>query len=157
MPSNSRASPTRALSGQTVGGAMATNFENFDLFGDGAEGETGPVPSVDVADLKSIWAMQNGLQTSVPGKSISIGAESYKRACSAGADVRSLFTRVSQLRVLQMLRMLAPWTHGEVLDDAVFKVAATFPMTRMQTGIVYGGLPFDLQEFLNQVAKQVEG
>ena len=136
---------------------MATNFGNFDLFGDGAEGETGPVPSVDASDLKSVWTMQNGLQASVPGKSISIGAESYKRACSAGADVRSLFTRVSQLRVLQMLGMLAPWTHGEVVDDAVFKVAATFPMTRMQQGIVYDELPFDHQEFLNQVAKQVEG
>ena len=136
---------------------MATNFGNFDLFGDGAEGETGPVPSVDVADLKSVWAMQNGMQARMPGEAISFGAESYKRACGAGADVRSLFARVSQLRVLQMLGMLAPWTHGEVVDDAVFKVAATFPMTRMQPGIVYDELPFDLQEFLNQVAKQVEG
>jgi hypothetical protein len=136
---------------------MATNFGNFDLFGDGAEGETGPVPSVDVADLKSVWTMQHRIQAGVPGKPISISAESYKRACGAGADVRSLFTRVSQLRVLQMLGMLAPWTHGEVVDDAVFKVAATFPMTRMQPGIVYDGPPFDLQEFLNKVAKQVEG
>jgi len=136
---------------------MATNFENFDLFGDGAEGATGPVPSVDAADLKSVWAMQNELQASVPGKQIEIGGEFYRRACSTGADVRSVFTRVSQLRVLQMLGMLAPWTHGDALDDAVFKVAATLPMTRMQPGIVYDGLPFDLQEFLNQVAKQVEG
>jgi hypothetical protein len=136
---------------------MAANFGNFDLFGDGAEGQTGPVPSVDVADLKSVWAMQNGIQASVGRKQVSIGAESYKRACGAGADVRSLFTRVSQLRVLQMLGMLAPWTQGEVVDDAVFKVAATIPMTRMQPGIVYDGLPFDLQEFLNQVAKQVGG
>jgi hypothetical protein len=136
---------------------MSTNFGYNDLFGDGAGGETGPVPSVDVADLKSVWAMQNELQARVPGKSISIGAESYKRACGAGADVRSLFTRVSQLRVLQMLGMLAPWTHGEVVDDAVFTVAATFPMTRMQPGIVYDELPFDLQEFLNQVAKHAQG
>jgi hypothetical protein len=56
-----------------------------------------------------------------------------------------------------MLGMLAPWTHGDAVDDTVFKVAATFPMTRMQPGIVYDELPFDLQEFLNQVAKQVEG
>jgi|HubBroStandDraft_6_1064221.scaffolds.fasta_scaffold1062327_2 hypothetical protein len=136
---------------------MGTNSGNFDLFGDGAEGETGPVPSVDAADLKSVWAMQNEMQARMPGKQFSIGAESYKRACGAGADVRSLFTRVSQLHVLQMLGMLAPWTYGEVVDDAVFKVAATFPMTRMQPGIVYDELPFDLQEFLSQVAKQVEG
>ncbi len=101
--------------------------------------------------------MQNGMQARMPGEAISFGAESYKRACGAGADVRSLFTRVSQLRVLQMLGMLAPWTHGDAVDDTVFKVAATFPMTRMQPGIVYDELPFDLQEFLNQVAKQVEG
>jgi hypothetical protein len=136
---------------------MAMNFENFDLFGDGAEGDTGPVPSVDAADLKSVWAMQNELQAKVPGKQIGIGAEFYRRACGEGADIRSVFTRVSQLRVLQMLGMLLPWTHGLVVNDAVFKVAATFPMTRMQTGIVYDELPFDLQKFLNQVAKQVEG
>jgi hypothetical protein len=136
---------------------MATNFGNVDLFGDGAEGETGPVPSVDVADLKSAWTMQNGIQASVASKPISISAESYKRACGAGADICSLFMRVSQLHVLQMLGMLAPWAHGEVGDDAVFKVAATFPMTRMQPGIVYDGPPFDLQQFLNQVVKQVEG
>jgi hypothetical protein len=136
---------------------MATNFENFDLFGDGAEGATGPVPSVGAADLKSVWAMQNDMQANVPGKQISIGGELYKRACSAGADVRSVFTRVSQLRVLQMMGMLAPWTQGDAVDDAVFKVAATFPMTRMRPGVVYDGLPFDLQEFLDQVAKQVEG
>jgi hypothetical protein len=136
---------------------MAMDFENFDLFGDGAEGATGPVPSVDAADLKSVWAMQNELQASVPGKQIEIGGEFYKRACREGADVRSVFTRVSQLHVLKMLGMLAPWIDGEVVDDAVFKVAATIPMTRMQPGIVYDGLPFDLQEFLNQVAKQIEG
>jgi hypothetical protein len=53
--------------------------------------------------------------------------------------------------------MLAPWTHGEVVDDAVFKVAATIPRTRMKTGIVYDKLPFDLQAFLNHVAKQLAG
>ena len=74
---------------------MATNLENFDLFGDGAEGETGPVPSVDAADLKSVWAMQNELQATLPGKQISIGAEFYRRACGTGADVRSVFIRVS--------------------------------------------------------------
>ena len=101
--------------------------------------------------------MQNELQATLPGKQISIGAEFYRRACGTGADVRSVFIRVSQLRVLQMLGMLAPWTHGEVIDEAVFKTAATLPMTRMQLGIVYDKFPFDLQEFLNQVAKQVEG
>jgi hypothetical protein len=51
---------------------MATSFENFDLFGDGAEGETGPVPSVDAADLKSVWAMQNDIRASVGHKQLFI-------------------------------------------------------------------------------------
>jgi len=31
-------------------------------------------------------------------------------------------------------QLLAPWHHGEELDDAVFRVAATFPMRALRDG-----------------------
>jgi len=129
---------------------------NFNPFGDSPAGD-GPVPSVDPADFRSIWAMQNGVPAHPPGQQIAISADSYKSACSQGADVGAVYTRVSQLHLLQMLGMLAPWIHDGLLDDAAFKVAATFPMKRMQVGIVYNELPFDVQEFMKQIEKQIAG
>ena len=29
---------------------------------------------------------------------------------------------------LATYKLLGPWTHGDELDDAVFRIAATFPM-----------------------------
>ena len=55
------------------------------------------------------------------------------------------------LGVLQMLGMLAPWIHEGVVADAVFNVAATFPMDGMKIGVPRQGFPFDVQEFLSQV------
>jgi len=49
---------------------------------------------------------------------------------------------------------LSPWIHDGELDDAVLQVAATFPMNKMQPSVVQAGLPFDLQEFLSQIAKR---
>jgi len=43
------------------------------------------------------------------------------------------------------------WTHDGELDDAVFQIAATFPMEKMRTGVVREGLPFDVEEFVKQI------
>jgi len=42
-------------------------------------------------------------------------------------------------------------THDGEFDDAVFQVAATFPMEKMRTGVVREGLPFDVDEFVKQI------
>jgi hypothetical protein len=56
--------------------------------------------------------------------------------------------------MLQMIpeSPLAQWTHDGELDDAVFQVAATIPMEKMRAGVVREGMPFDMDEFLRQVA-----
>lgn len=51
-----------------------------------------------------------------------------------------------------MPELLASWTHDGQLDDAVFEVAATFPMHKMKTGVVREGPPFDVEEFVKQIA-----
>jgi hypothetical protein len=35
--------------------------------------------------------------------------------------------------------------------DAVFDVAATFPMEKMRTGVIRQGPPFDVEEFVKQI------
>jgi hypothetical protein len=53
--------------------------------------------------------------------------------------------------------MLTAWLHDGVPDDALFDVVATIPMTRMQRGVVYNKPPFDVEEFIKQVEKLIEG
>jgi hypothetical protein len=36
-------------------------------------------------------------------------------------------------------------------EDAVFKVVARFPIKPMEVGIVYEGLPLDVEGFVNQL------
>jgi hypothetical protein len=61
--------------------------------------------------------------------------------------------RASMLGLLQMIPggPLTPWTHDGKLDDAVFNVAAVFPMKRMEVGVFRHGPPFDVEEFVKQV------
>jgi hypothetical protein len=75
----------------------------FDIFGDGAELEDGPVPAVDPADLRSAWAMRNNFYPVAPGERFAIGTDLCKRACSPGADVRAVFIRLSMLRKLKLM------------------------------------------------------
>jgi hypothetical protein len=53
-----------------------------------------------------------------------------------------------------MPELVAQWTHDGQLDDVVFKVAATFPMEKMKTGVVREGPPFDVEEFVKQIGGQ---
>jgi hypothetical protein len=85
-----------------------------------------------------------------------ISADSYKQACGQGADIRAVYERVSHLSILQEVGVLAPWLHDGVPDDAVFDVAATIPISRLQIGVVYQKPPFDVGEFIKQVEKRTQ-
>lgn len=124
-------------------------------FGENPFGETpeGFIAAVDPADLRSVWEMQRESQARIPGQHTAISAEFYNRACSPGANVGAVWFRASMLGMLEMLGILAPWIHESVLADAVFKVAATFPMKGMAIGVQRQGLPFDVQEFLSLIAE----
>ena len=132
---------------------MATSFDNFW----GSVTPSGSsVPSVEPADLRSMWTMQSEAQALHPGKQLMIGAESYKQACGPEADVRAVYERVSHLWMLREVGVLATWVHDGVPDDAVFHVAATIPMSRMQIGVVYNKPPFDVYEFIKQVEERTQ-
>jgi hypothetical protein len=89
--------------------------------------------------------MQREIQALHPGQQMTISAEKYKQACGPEADVRAVYERVSHLWMLQEVGVLATWLHDGVPDDAVFHVAATIPMSRMQIGVAYQQPPFDLE------------
>jgi hypothetical protein len=77
----------------------------------------------------------------------------YESMCSRGANVEAVWYRASMLGLLEMLpgNMLTPWTNDGELDDKVIQVAATFPMKKMEVGVVHAGPPFDVAEFLKQI------
>jgi hypothetical protein len=124
-------------------------------FGENPFGESpeGLIPAVDPSDVRSVWEMQREVQARAPGGNAAISAEFYKRACSPGANVGAVWFRASLIGMLEKFGMLAPWIQEGVIADAVFQVAASFPMKGMAIGVPQQGLPFDVQEFLSQVAK----
>jgi hypothetical protein len=119
---------------------------------DGTPGASmsGMVPAVNPADLKNVWRIVNLFQAVSPsGQSGSIGSKMFERACSDGADIEAIWFRATVLQLMPV--MLSPWTHNGELEDEVFQVAASFPMKKIEVGIVQEGPPFDVQEFLKQV------
>ena len=133
---------------------MATT--SLDHFWGGDSPSGGSVPPVEPADLRSVWTMQSEMQALCPGEGIAISADVYKRACGPEANVRAVFERAAKLWMLQGVGVLAPWLQDGVPDDAVFDVAATIPMSRMQVGVVYNKPPFDVDEFIKQVEKRTQ-
>jgi hypothetical protein len=122
------------------------------------------VPPVDPMDLKRVWVMQDRVLATIPGLSQEgqqgvISVSLYERACSAGADVRAVFLRVSFLRVLQMLNgkhgWSLPWLHDGPPDDAVSRVLAAIPMSNLPPG-GRAGLPFDVEELGRRIEKESE-
>lgn len=114
-------------------------------------GDDGPedIPSVSPDDLRNVWTMMRD----VPGQqgSVSIDNRMYESRCSPGANVMAVWSRASMLDLLNKVGVLSARLHNGEFDDAVFQVAATFPMKRMKIGVVHNGLPFDVKEFVNQI------
>jgi len=131
--------------------AEPTPVEPPDLWAGSGEGDS--VAAVSPDDLRKVWQLFRDVQARHPGECTSIGNSVYQSVCSPGADVVSVWYRASMLGMLQLLpeSPLTPWTHDGELEDPVFQVAATFPMKKMEVGVVRQGPPFDVQEFLKQI------
>ena len=114
------------------------------------------VPTVDVADLKSVWSIHRDMEARNPGKQGAVGISIIRDACSAGADIGAVCYRCAMLEMLGMLPrdLDVPWRANEELPDPAFKVAATIPMKWMGIGIPQSGLPFDVAAFLQGVREE---
>ena len=99
--------------------------------------------------------VQRNAPNHAPNQTGSIDIRLYQRACSPGAEVGAVWYRVSMLQLLAgPIGLLTPWLHDGELPDAVFNLAATFPMNKLSVGEVNQGLPFDVQEFIKQLEQQ---
>ena len=115
-----------------------------------------PVPTVDVADLKSAWTIYNEIESRHPKGKVAVGLAVIEQACSAGADIRAVVYRLGMLDVLEMLPgdLLGRWKDKEQLDDAVFRIIARVPMKWVEKGVVQSELPFDVQSFLEELRQE---
>jgi hypothetical protein len=83
------------------------------------EGE--PFPPVDPEDVKRVCKIK-------PGDKEAIIAERARDLNHSAVSKRCWMIRVLTGRGFNKGQLLAPWQHGEELDDAVFRLAATFPI-----------------------------
>jgi hypothetical protein len=116
------------------------------------------IPTVDPADLKGVWQMQDELLAR-HGSGFAVALDLYKRACRPGAHVWSVWYRCSQFETLRNFYELTgtnlPWLHDGKPDEAVFKALAVVPMTKMPPG-GREGLPFDVEELIRLIQKDSE-
>ena len=68
--------------------------------------------------------------------------ELMARACNPNANLPAVWLRHTQLRSLYRQGLLAEWQRGTALEDAVFHLAATMPMT---------GVSLDQEAFLRDL------
>ena len=115
--------------------------------------ENGSIPSVNPADLRSVCAVQRDVQSRFSGQQVLMDDDAWKDACSPGADLFAIWYRIAMLELLTEQGLLSHWLHDGELDDAVFKVLATFPIKRIQKG-GQDGFPFDIQELTKQIVKE---
>jgi len=117
-----------------------SDVPNFRTYEDGE-----PIPPVDPEDVKQVWKL---IPPWRPGND-------QQSACSPGANVTAVTRRSNMIGTLKIYKLLTPWQHGEELDDAVFRIAATFPIqTYKQWGYMMPGdekFGFDPNAFVQRL------
>ena len=107
-----------------------------------------PIPPVDPEDVKRCWHLKPPW---VPG-------HDHQSACSPGADVAAVSERWGMIDTLTNFKLLTPWQHGEELDDAVFRIAATFPLhvVKLETYTIAGDeyFGFDPNAFMQRLIEE---
>jgi hypothetical protein len=83
--------------------------------------------------------------------------EGLNAACP-GADIPAVTQRKFMIEMLRDFKLLGPWTHGEELDDAVFRIAAGFPLSdvgdqnyKIEGDEIYG---FDPNAFVRRLIEE---
>jgi hypothetical protein len=69
--------------------------------------------------------------------------------------VTALLYRVGILQMLAKSLDLLPANLPAHAEDAVFKVVDRFPIKPMEVGIIYGGMPLDVEGFVNQLSHEL--
>lgn len=116
----------------------------------------GLIVSVDPSDLKNVWKMGEEMQGQRDSNEhFAIDPRMFATVCSPGANRMALWYRASILGLIaQQTGLLAPELSNDA-KDIVFNVAAKFPMKRLEPGVVYEGLPLDVQAFGKQIEEEL--
>lgn len=87
------------------------------------------IPAVDEQDLRALHELAVDRAKRYCGKDGVISIELTARACGPHANVPAVWLRHTQLRSIFRAGRLSEWQRGTMLDLAVFRVAATIPMS----------------------------
>jgi len=116
-------------------------LKSFRVFIKAAE-EGAAIPTVAEYDLKCLHELCVERAKRYCGKDGVVSLELIARACSPDANLPAVWLRHTELRSLYRQGLLSEWQHGTSLDDAVFRLAATTPMS---------GIHLDQQTFLRKL------
>lgn len=116
------------------------------MWGSGVS-EDGFVVAVDPSDMKGVRRMGRETQADA------IGQSALKSVCSPGADTVAVWYRLRMLGLCDDAGLLSAYKRDGEFTDAVFRVAATFPMKRMEVDVTYEGPPFDTEEFVREIER----
>ena len=86
------------------------------------------IPPVDEHDLKALHELAVDRAKRYCGKDGVISIELTARACGLHANLPAVWLRHTQLRSIFREGRLTEWQRGTMLDEAVFRIAATMPM-----------------------------
>ena len=106
-------------------------LESFRAFIKATE-EGVPVPAVNRADLKGVHEIHEGVLKQHSDEEGAVSLALMAGVCSPGANLPAVWLRHTRLSLLVKQGVLAEWQHGTALDDAVYQVAATIPITGFQ-------------------------
>jgi hypothetical protein len=116
----------------------------------------GPIPSVNPGDLRGVWELMHethaeflrNAEPELAGQQTAIGIDVrlLARVCNPEANVLAVWARSAMLGILVHQGLLTSWQRGTQLDDAVFDVAATFPIPGLDR--------FDPDAFLQQLSSR---
>ena len=107
---------------------QADLIHSFHTFIQAAE-QGATIPPVDENDLKALHELAVDRAQRYCGKDGVISIELTARACSPNANLPAVWLRHTQLRSVFREGRLAEWQRDTMLDQAVFRVAATMPMS----------------------------
>ncbi len=79
--------------------------------------------------------------------------DTWEHACSPGADLFAIWYRIAILEMVTEQGLLSHWLANGELEEAVFKVFATFPLKRIQKD-GQEGFPLEIQELTKQIEKE---
>jgi hypothetical protein len=122
---------------------------------DACSPQDGLTAPVDPSDLKSVWNKQRELIAQYGGQQMVIAPSIFSDVCTPGANVTAVWYRVGILQMLDKAVNLLPANMPPDVQDAVLRVVARFPMKPMEIGVVYEGLPLDVEGFMKQLEQEV--